>query len=65
MKDQRKKPPKRKSLFFFVKNKFYIVYSVYVIDFMAKNAMYEGFCTKINILGCTDGAKMLKMTQNG
>ena len=62
----KEKAAKTKKLIFFVKNKFYIVYSLYVIDFMAKNAMYEGFCTKINILDvrmaqkCSKWPKMAK-----
>ena len=57
----KKKPPKSKILIFFVKNKFYIVYIVYVIDSMVKNAMYEGFWTKINILRMREAQKWSKM----
>ena len=60
----KEKPPKSKILIFFARNKFYIVYSVYVIDFMVKNAMYKGFWTKIDIWriwAAQNGPKLLNM----
>ena len=53
-----------KKLILFVKNKFYIIYSLYVIDSMVKNAMYEGFWKKINILripAAQNGPKVLNL----